>query len=49
MARKPLHDCWKEIIADSERNKFSGGYWDEAIKVITDTPLKRYLVERFCN
>lgn len=49
MAGKSLHESWRTIITESENCKFFGGYWDEAIEVISDTPLKKYLKERFCG
>lgn len=48
LAGKTLHESWKSILTDSERNKFFGGYWDEAIQTISDTPLKEYLIKRYC-
>jgi len=49
MTGKSLHECWRSLINESERNKFFYGYWDEAIKVISDSPLKKYLLERYCG
>jgi hypothetical protein len=48
LAGKTLHESWKSILTDSEHNKFFGGYWDEAIQTISDTPLKEYLIKRYC-
>ena len=48
LAGKTLHESWKSILTDSERNKFFGGYWDEAIQTISDTRLKEYLRKRYC-
>jgi hypothetical protein len=31
MVGRPLHESLKTIITESERNRFFGGYWDEAI------------------
>jgi Restriction Endonuclease associating with ARP len=45
---KSLHDAWKTIIlSKNEAKKFYCGYWDDAIKTISDGELKHYLLERY--
>lgn len=48
-ANKSLHEVWRDsILSESETTKFCSGYWNEAIKAIVDSDLKKYLTERYC-
>ncbi len=42
-----LHDFWRGILVESEKEKFTGTHWDKAIARIKDDNLKRYLNERY--
>lgn len=45
---KSLHEVWKDIVlTENESKKFNCGYWDEAIRVISNGEIKQYLVERY--
>lgn len=45
---KSLHEVWKDnILTNTEAKKFCCGYWDQAIKVISDNKLKSYLSNRY--
>ena len=53
-----LRDCdgrlmcevWKHrILTQDEAMKFNHGYWDEALGAISDSGLKRYLLERYVD
>jgi len=44
---RQLHEVWKEILSPSEKNKFIGAHWDEAIKNISNNSLMKYLSERY--
>ena len=47
-AGKLLHEVWKDVIlSENESKKFYYGHWDHAIRVILDSPLKQYLLERY--
>ena len=46
---RSLHEVWREtVLAENERGKFFGGYWDEAIKMVSNSGLRNYLEARFC-
>ena len=42
-----LHEVWKDILSPSDKSKFIGAYWDEAIKNIPNNSLMKYLSERY--
>lgn len=43
-----LHQLWSEnILTETELAKFKFGYWDNAINVISEIPLRDYLTERY--
>jgi hypothetical protein len=42
-----LHEVWKDILSPSEKSKFIGAHWDEAIKNIQNNSLMKYLSERY--
>ena len=42
-----LHDMWIEILADRERSRFIGDYWNKHLDVISDIKLRNYLTERY--
>ncbi len=42
-----LHDLWGSILAPDEAPKFSSGYWNEHLGLITDTDLRTYLTDRY--
>jgi|GEM_PF-447971 len=43
-----LHEVWKNhVLSDRESSKFHYGYWDEALEVISQGELRRYLLERY--
>ena len=45
---KSLHEVWKDsILCEDEATKFRYGYWNEAIGVISDGELRKYLTERY--
>ncbi|MFC1904524.1 hypothetical protein ACFLXT_01985 [Chloroflexota bacterium] len=45
---KSMHEVWKDnILSEKEATKFYHGYWDEAINVLPDGKLKKYLTERY--
>lgn len=44
---KRLYDVWNEILTPLERKRFISGHWDDAIKDITNEPLRKYLKERY--
>jgi len=44
---KRLYDVWNEILTPPERKRFRSGHWDNAIKDITNEPLRKYLTERY--
>ena len=45
---KSLHEVWKDsILSEDEATKFRYGYWNEAIRVISDKKLRKYLLERY--
>ncbi len=47
-AGKSMCEVWKHrILNQDEAVKFSHGYWDEALGVVSDSGLKRYLLERY--
>jgi len=46
---KSLHKVWKDsILSENEASKFCYGYWNEAIGIISDGKLRKYLAERYC-
>jgi hypothetical protein len=42
-----LHDAWRGILSPSERRKFIGAYWDEALDALPEGELRSYLSERY--
>ncbi len=44
---KRLYDVWNEVLTPLERERFRSGHWDDAIKDITNEPLRKYLMERY--
>lgn len=43
-------EVWKHrILTQDEAMKFNHGYWDEALGAISDSGLKRYLLERYVD
>ena len=47
-AGESLHEVWKNtILASAESNTFHYGYWDEQIKTLPKSAMKKYLMERY--
>ena len=45
---KSLHEVWKDVVlTENEVVKFHCGYWNEAIAVISEGELKKYLIQRY--
>jgi len=45
---RSLHEVWRDnILSNTEAKKFCCGYWDQAIRVISDDRLKNYLSNRY--
>ena len=49
-AGKSMCEAWKDrILTRDEAMKFNHGHWDEALEVVSDSGLKRYLLERYVD
>jgi len=46
-SRFSIHDLWKDLLSDYEKNKFKFGYWNKSFDLIEDSNLKQYLKERY--
>jgi len=46
-AGQSFHKVWQNILTNSARERFFGGYWDKALPVISDERLRNYLMERY--
>jgi hypothetical protein len=44
---RKLHDTWKELLSDKEKQKFYFSYWDKALCKLTDNDYKQYLCDRY--
>ena len=42
-----LHDVWKELLSQRDKERFFYGYWDRAIDLIENNELRAYLSERY--
>ena len=45
---KTLHEVWRDkILSETEATKFHSGYWNKALKILSNGKLKAYLLERY--
>ena len=43
----PIHDIWKDLLAEPDKGRFLHGFWDQAVQNLPDSALKAWIMERY--